>query len=211
MLFLNRRDAAQKLIHRLKKYQENKDVVILGLPRGGVVLAAEIANDLNVPLDIIVSRKIGAPQNPELAIGSLTQEGNTILNEELVATLNIPQSYIDQKVQEEIHEIHRRLKLYRNGKNELDLKGKIAILVDDGIATGSTMFAAIKSTKAKDAKKIIVAVPVASLETIKKIEHEVDEVICLYTPENFMSIGSFYEFFDQVDDAKVIELMKKNK
>lgn len=208
MIFRDRKDAGEKLAEKLDKYKGKSDVVVLGLPRGGVVTANEVAKRLDLPLDIIVPRKIGAPGNPELAIGAITESGEGIFDEEIMKYVGADQEYIEKTMEEEKKEAQRRLKVYRGSKPPVDLKGKTVILVDDGIATGSTMRAAIASVKAKEAGKIVVAVPVLARDTVKKIEKEVDELIYVGAPLFFGAVGAFYQIFDQTEDEEVVEIMK---
>ena len=209
MVFSDRKDAGRKLAKKLEKYKEDPNAVLLGLPRGGVVTAYEISRKLKLPLDIVVPRKIGAPGNPELAIGAITESGEGIFNEETVQYTGASKEYIDKTVAEEKKEAQRRLDTYRGGKPGIDLKGKTVILVDDGIATGSTMRAAIVSAKAKKAAKVVVAVPVLPRDNVKKFEKEADELIYLDAPLFFGAVGAFYEKFDQTEDKEVVEIMKK--
>jgi len=183
----------------------------LALPRGGVVTAFEIAKELNLPLDLVVPRKIGAPDNEEYAIGAITETGEGIFNQEAIDTLGVPQEYLDKKVADEKEEAQRRLKTYRQDRPILNLKNKTVIIVDDGIATGLTMRAAIKSVKEKKAKEIIVAVPVSAQDSLKTINKEVDKTICLDAPLFFGAVGAFYEDFGQTTDEEVIDLMKESK
>lgn len=208
-MFKDRKEAGQKLVAKLKNYKDNEDAIILGLPRGGVVTALQVAQGLNVPLDIVVARKIGAPGNLEFAIGAITEDGTGIFNEETISIYGISKRYIDEEVQKEKKEAERRLKLYRGKRPPLNLKGKIAILIDDGVATGATMRAAVRSAKAKGAKKVVVAVPVIALDTLQKLEQEASEMIYLDAPLFFGAVGAFYETFDQTEDEEVIEIMKK--
>jgi len=205
--FKNREDGGRKLVPRLEKYKNNPDAIVLGLPRGGVVTAYEVARQLNLPMDIIVTRKIASPMQPELALGALTQEGVAIFDENLLRMVGVAKKDLEPIVHAERIEGKRRLELYRGERSPLDLKNKIAIIVDDGIATGATMRAAIMSAKAMGAQKIVVAVPVSPADTLKKIKQEVDEVICLATPETFFGVGQFYDIFAQTEDEEVIELM----
>ncbi|MCK4265217.1 phosphoribosyltransferase [Candidatus Babeliales bacterium] len=207
MLFKNRKDAGIKLVRKLNNYKNNKDVLVIGLPRGGVIVAYEVAKNLNAKLDIIVVRKIGAPFRPELAIGAITQDGELILDNELFQSLGVKKEYLDQQVEIEKKEAQRRLNLYRKNRSPLQLKDKIIILVDDGIATGSSILVAIKSIKSKQPQKIIVAVPVAPPDIFKKIEKEIDEFICLEIPSCFDAVGSFYGTFPQTEDEEVIEVL----
>ena len=208
--FKNREDGGRKLVPRLEKYKNNPDAIVLGLPRGGVVTAYEVARQLNLPMDIIVTRKIASPMQPELALGALTQEGVAIFDENLLRMVGVAKKDLEPIVHAERIEGKRRLELYRGERSPLDLKNKIAIIVDDGIATGATMRAAIMSAKAMGAQKIVVAVPVSPADTLKKIKQEVDEVICLDTPETFFGVGQFYDVFAQTEDEEVIELMARN-
>lgn len=208
MMFVDRHDAGKKLAAKLKEYSQKSNTVVIGLPRGGVVLAYEVAKELKLPLDIIVPRKIGAPSNPEFAIGAITQEGDGIFDDAVISSYNIPQEYIDSEIKKEKQEAKRRLKEYRGKKPPLDLKNKTVIIVDDGIATGATMQAAIISTRKQQAKDIIVAVPVLAPDNIHKIQPEVDQLIYLAAPKLFMAVGNFYKKFDQTTDQEVISLLK---
>jgi len=211
MIFKNRVDAGQKLVEKLKQYKDQKETLILALPRGGVVVAFEVAKALNLPLDLVVPRKIGAPFNEEYAIGAITETGEGIFDLEAIASLKVTKDYLDKKVAEEKNEAERRLKAYRQDRPPLNLEYKTVIIVDDGIATGLTMRAAIKSVKEKKAKKIIVAVPTSAKDSLQTIKNETDEVICLDTPLFFGAVGAFYQEFGQTTDEEVIELMKKSK
>jgi putative phosphoribosyl transferase len=211
MIFKNRVEAGQKLAEKLKNYKDKKDIIILALPRGGVVTAYAVAKELNLPLDLVVPRKIGAPFNEEYAIGAITESGEGIFDQEAIATVGATKEYLDKKITEEKKEALRRLKTYRKNRPPLDLKDKTVIIIDDGIATGLTMRAAIKSVKEKNAKKIIVAVPVTAKESLETVKKEVDEVIYLDAPEYFGAVGAFYENFGQTTDEEVIDLMEKSK
>lgn len=210
MLFEDRYDAGEKIAELLSAYKDNKNAIILGLPRGGVVTAAEISQKLHLPLDIICPRKIGAPFNPEFAIGAITETGQYIINPD-VENYHIPDDYLQKEIAKEKLQAQRRLNLYRKSRPARNLKGKIVLLVDDGLATGSTMKAAILSVKAEGADKVIVAVPVSPLETLEEIKQLVDEVYCLYTPISFYAIGQFYRDFLPVDDQEVIKLLQSNR
>jgi len=208
MIFKNRKDAGEKLIPKLIQYKNKPGIVILALPRGGVVTAAEIVRKLNLPLDLVVPRKIGAPGNPEFAIGAIAEDGVGIFDNEIIAAYNIGQEYIKNEVEKEKKEAERRLKVYRGKRLPLNLEDKTVILVDDGVATGSTMRAAIRSVKKKKAKKIIVAIPTIAQDTLKKIQEEVDEVIYLKAPLFFGAVGAFYEDFAQTEDKEVIDIIR---
>ncbi|MBN1325512.1 phosphoribosyltransferase [Candidatus Falkowbacteria bacterium] len=211
MFFLDRQEAGQKLAEKLKEYNEKKNTIILALPRGGVIVANEVAKKLNLPLDLVVPRKIGAPGNEEYAIGAITESGEGIFDKDAINILGVPKEYIAQKVAEEKKEALRRLKEYRADREPLNLKNKTVILVDDGLATGLTMRAAIKSIKKQKIKEIIVAVPVAAHDSLEIIKNEVDKVIYLDAPSYFGAVGAFYENFDQTTDQEVIDIMKKSK
>ncbi len=205
MLFKNRQDAGRQLATELKPLELNEGLII-ALPRGGVVVAAEIADILDLPLDIIIPRKIGAPFNSELAIGALV-EGIVFLNDELISELGIDSAYIDSAVAKEKKEAARRLALYRHGRSSPNLRGRTIIIVDDGIATGATMRASLKYLKSKGVKRMIVAIPVAPHGIIQKLKSEGFEIVCLYSPIDFDAVGEFYEEFPQTQDAEVIKLL----
>jgi len=209
--FKDRTDAGRKLVPTLLHYKNNPDVVVIGLPRGGVVTAFEVAKGLHVPLDIIVSRKIASPAQPELALGALSQEGFTFFDEPVMHMMSVTKEELQPVVHAERQEAKRRLNLYRAGLAPVDLKNKIVILVDDGIATGATMIATILSARHLGAQKIVVAVPVSPPETLEKIKDEVDEVVCLDTPIAFLGVGAFYDNFAQTEDSEVVKLMKEAK
>lgn len=208
MIFKDRKDAGKQLFPLLKNYQDDPDTIVIGLPRGGVVTAYEISHALHLPLDIVCPRKIGAPQNPELAIGAITETGEGNYNARLIEILGVSEGYLKRKVEEEKKIAQHRLNLYRSNRPPRNLKGKKVILVDDGLATGATMKAAIKTVQAEEAEKIIVAVPVSPIETLQEIEDEVDEVVCLSTPVSFAAVGQFYEEFWATTDEEVIKLLK---
>lgn len=209
MIFENRLQAGELLVPRLKKYENNPDAIVLGLPRGGVVTAFAVARGLHLPLDVICLRKLGAPFNPELAIGAVGPTGETFLNESLINYLGISEDYIEDVKQRECGVAKMRLNLYRKGKGALDLENKTVILIDDGLATGATMHAAIATVKAEGAGRIVVAVPVAPPDTIEEMRNEVDEVICLHAPLFFQAVGQFYQDFAQTEDSEVIDLLQK--
>lgn len=208
MLYKDRREAGAKVASRLMRYKDRADVIVLALPRGGVVNGHEIAKRLNVPLDIIIIRKIGFPGQPELAIGAVSETGAVALNEDLISSYGIKEDYIKGEVEGHMKEISRRKALYRGGRGVPALKGKTVILVDDGVATGATMKAAISTLRKENPARLVVALPVASMEAEEEIKKLVDEWVCLMTPREFMAIGNFYEDFSQVSDQEVVELLK---
>lgn len=205
MRFKNRREAGQKLAQALIKYK-NQQVVVLALPRGGVVLAAEIAKQLKAPLDLVIVRKIGHPYSAEYAIAAVSEDGSLIENKN--ETEKVDNQWFIDEVKSEQAEGNRRRRVYLAGRQQIDITDKIAIIVDDGIATGLTMKAAIREVKNKKPNKIIIAVPVAPRETVVEIKTLVDEVVVLENPEFFMgAIGSYYQDFPQVADEEVVELL----
>jgi len=208
MMFQNRIDAAKKLAKNLE-WVKNNDPILLAIPRGGVIIGDIISSTLNIALDIIVSKKIASPHNPEFAIGAVMPDGSYVLNEEVTKMLNISQNYIDSEVASTVKEIERRLMKFR-GSKEYGLEGKTVVLVDDGIATGATMFVAIQWVKKQKPKQIIVAIPIGPKETIDQMNKVVDKVVVLQAPDYFNAVGEFYHEFDQVDDYKVREIMSKH-
>jgi predicted phosphoribosyltransferase len=213
VLFQNRVDAGHKLANRLVRLkQRNESIVIVAIPRGGVIIGDVIATELGAGLDIVVSRKIGAPDNPEFAVGALMPDGSYFLNREHVKMLNISAEYIQMKANAELSEIDRRLKSYRGSKEyHYKFEGKTVVLVDDGIATGSTILASAKWLKNKqNCKKLVIAAPVAPEDILDNLKQVTDEVIVLDTPEPFIAIGRFYQDFAQVTDEEVKEIMRKH-
>jgi len=206
--FKDRIDGGKKLAMLLTSYTNNPNAIVIGLARGGVVTAYQVACLLHLPLDLIVPRKISAPNNPELAVGALTQEGGVIWNNALLKQLGLTETDLAENIEKEKKESTRRLTLYRKNRSPLNVKDKIVILVDDGMATGATMQAAIASVRFAGAKKIVVALPVASEQALKKIKKEADEVVYVLMPEDFWGVGSFYDHFAQTTDEEVITLMQ---
>jgi len=206
MIFRNRVDAGRRLASALFHLRSDKCIVI-AIPRGGVVVGFEVAKALNCPLDIVVPRKIGAPAQPELAVGAVAEDGTVIIDEYIADLVGVSERYLEQAVSLEVKEIKRRVSLYRAGRPPLDVRGMTTILVDDGLATGATMRAAVRFVRNLDAKKVIVAVPVAPPDTVEKIRAEADEVYCLNTPADFYAIGQFYDSFEQTTDEEVISLL----
>jgi len=210
MMFSDRVVAGNRLASALMDYAGG-DAVILAIPRGGVVVGYEVAHKLKLRLDIIVPRKIGAPHNPELAIGAVTEDGTIMLDHRLVEYLGVSESYIEGECDRQRLEIKRRLKRYRGDAPYPNLKGRVVIIVDDGIATGSTIRAALASIRKKDPKSVVIAVPVAPPSSIRDLEKEADRVICLSTPEPFFAIGQFYRDFLQTSDEEVKRLLRLNR
>jgi putative phosphoribosyl transferase len=201
-MFHNRIQVGKLLANQLEKLQIN-DPVVLAIPRGGVVVAREIALALNSSLDLVVTRKIGAPGEPEYAIGAVTQDGEPLVDKEVVRMLGISEKYVEEESARQTLEIRERMHKYRGDRSYPDLGGKNVVIVDDGIATGNTALAAIKSVRRKRPSRVILAVGVAPQETVDKLSKAADEVICLATPEPFYAVGEFYEEFEQVGDEEV--------
>jgi len=209
MIFSNREEAGKILGTKVKEKNYGKDNIVLGIPRGGVVVAREVAAVLECKLDIIIPRKLRSQFNPELAFGAISDDKSIVIDESLVSLLNISEEYIEQEKKTQLEEIKRRRKKYKMDKSLPDIEGKTVILVDDGIATGATMKAGVISVKKKKPKKILVAVPVASPQSVEELKEMTDEVICLYAPAYFAAVGQFYTEFSQTSDDEVIEILKK--
>ncbi|MDW7733194.1 MAG: phosphoribosyltransferase [Methanolobus sp.] len=209
VVFKDRTDAGRKLAEELAEYSGRKDVILLALPRGGVPVAFEVAKELGLELDVFIVRKLGAPGYEELAMGAISSGGTKVMNMGVVQSLQISGAAIDSVVAAERKELERREELYRKGKPKLDVTGKTAILIDDGLATGATMKAAVQALRTQDPEKIIVAVPTASREACEEFAADVDKTVCLTTPEPFYGVGAWYEDFSQTSDKEVCDLLKK--
>lgn len=207
LVFKDRRAAGEQLSAKLQSYNGKAETIVAGLARGGVVVAHAVAQALNLPLDVIVIRKVGAPFNEELAIGAVDEEGHAILNEKIIQQLGISPLYVKEEVENQ-KLAQKRAALYRSGRKRSELKGKTVIVVDDGIATGASMRAAIYALRQKGVKKIVMAVPVAAPDSLKIISNQVDEAVCLGAPEFFSAVGQFYEYFDQTSDSEVATLLR---
>ncbi|MCC6765672.1 MAG: phosphoribosyltransferase [Deltaproteobacteria bacterium] len=207
-LFTDRRDAGRRLAARLMPFR-NEAPAVLALPRGGVPVGYEIARALVAPLDVIVVRKLGAPGQPELGIGAVVDGDSPlgVLNQEMMRALGVSQDYLDHEVAAQLAEIRRRQSVYRGGRTRVPIAGRTAIVVDDGLATGSTMRAALRSIRRADPARLVLAVPVAPADTLSELSKEVDETICLATPEPFGAVGFFYRDFGQTRDDEVIHLL----
>jgi predicted phosphoribosyltransferase len=207
MRFRDRHEAGRLLAERLHAYANRPDVLVLALPRGGVPVGFEVAQALNAPLDIFLVRKLGVPGHEELAMGALASGGVRVLNEDVVRQLRIPDAVIDAVAKEEQRELERRERLYRDGRPPIDVRGRTVILVDDGLATGSTMRAAIQALRPRQPAAIVVAVPVAAASTCAEFRSEADDVICASTPEPFHAVGLWYADFTQTTDRDVHDLL----
>ena len=205
--FEDRIDAGEHLAERLGTYRARNDVVVLALPRGGVPIASEVARVLGVPFDVIVVRKLGVPGHEELAMGAIAAGGVRLVNHDVVDALRIPDSVLDSVAMQEAVELDRREQLYRGGRAPLGLTGKIVIVVDDGLATGSTMRAAVMAARQQKPARVIVAVPVGAPSTCAELAREADEVVCLRTPDPFVAVGLWYRDFTPTSDNEVRSLL----
>jgi putative phosphoribosyl transferase len=209
--YRNRSEAGRLLAEELAHYKSKADVVVLGLTRGGVPVAAEVASALHVPLDVVVVRKLGVPFQPELAMGAIAGDDTQVLDSQLVRALDLTDNDVATVISRERIELERRERLYRGGRPLPDWKEHTAILVDDGLATGSTMLAAVAFVRKRLAKRIVMAVPVASVAALEKLREKVDECICLATPDPFCAVGDWYWNFLPTEDAEVLKLLESAK
>ena len=205
--FHDRREAGQLLARQLAPYTDRADVVVFALPRGGVPVGYEIARELKAPLDVFLVRKLGVPWQPELAMGAIAGTGTEVLNADVVSAYNIPRHVIQAVAERERRELQRRLQEYRGSRPMPGVRDRIVILVDDGLATGSTMRAAVQAIRLERPREIVVAVPVAAPETCRELQNEVDAVVCLHTPRELVAVGRWYEDFSQTTDEEVRELL----
>jgi putative phosphoribosyl transferase len=209
--FTNRREAGLRLAARLAHF-EGEPLLVLGLPRGGVVVAAEIARALRAPLDVLVVRKLGAPGQPELAAGAVTdgEDPQAIFNEQVIERHGISQEYLDEEMRRQLAEVHRRQTAYRGGRAAFPVEGRTVILVDDGIATGATVRAAIETLRRRRPGRLVLAVPVAPQDTVQMLEQHVDELVCLHAARAFTAVGAFYGDFRQITDEEVVVLLQRD-
>lgn len=207
MLFDDRRDAGRRLAAKLEHYAGRPHVIVLALPRGGVPVGFEVATAIDVPLDVFLVRKLGFPGHEEYAMGAIASGGIRVLDEALVEAAGVPGSVIARVVEKEERELRRRERLFRGQLLPVEAAGRTAILVDDGLATGSSMRAAVEALRERRAARIVVAVPVGPRETVRELSRVADEVVCLSMPEPFLAVGRFYWNFDQTTDDEVVELL----
>jgi len=211
MPFRDRREAGQLLAQALAFLKGKEDVIVLGIPRGGVVVAAEVAVAIGAPLDVYITRKIGAPYNPELAIGAIASSGDVVLDEGLIGSLGVSPEYVQDETERQRREIERRLKKYRGNRPAQKLEGKTVLLIDDGIATGATTLAAIRALRKQKPAELILAVPVGPPDAVARLSEEVDKLVCLDTPPLFWAVGAFYAIFDQTSDEEVMRLLRESQ
>lgn len=209
MKFQDRTEAGWLLAKKLTAYKNRPDVLVLALPRGGVPVAYEVARELHAPLDIFLVRKLGVPGHEELAMGAIASGGVRVMNENVTQYLHIPDQVIEEVAAKEQQELERRERLYRDSRPPLDVEGRTVILIDDGLATGSTMRAAAAALRIRHPARIVIAVPVAASSTCDEFKDEVDEVICAFTPEPFYAVGLWYEDFSQTTDEAVRDLLER--
>jgi putative phosphoribosyl transferase len=209
--FPDRRSAGRFLADKLEQYANRRDVLILALPRGGVPVGVEVARALNVPLDIFLVRKLGVPGHPELAMGAIASGGIRVLSQDLIDELGIPPTLVEEVAAREHVELQRRDRLYRRDRPTPGIKNRVVILVDDGLATGSTMEAAVSALRQQGPAKIVVAAPVGADETCQRIRSVADDVVCAVAPQSFLAVGMWYERFDQVSDDEVIEMLSEER
>jgi predicted phosphoribosyltransferase len=207
--YRNRKEAGAYLAEHLAAYRDRDDVIVLALPRGGVPVAYEVARALPAPLDVFIVRKIGLPGAEEFAVGAIASGGVRLLDEDLIERYGVSRAAVDAVIADEERELERRERQYRGDRELPDLTGKTVILVDDGLATGSTMRAAVAALRREGAARIVVAVPVASPETCQLLEHEVDDIVCAVTPQPFYAVGLWYADFAQTSDREVHELLDR--
>jgi len=208
-MFRDRAEAGERLANLLSDLQ-GQDVVVLGIPRGGVEIAAVVAGRLGAPLDVVIPRKVGAPGNPELGLGAVAEDVE-VLDERLIRVLAVKEDYLRSEIVAQQEEIARRSSAYRGDKLPVPTEGKIVIVVDDGVATGGTAVAALRWARARGAKRVLLAVPVAPPEAVHRLEQEADEVRVLATPEPFYAVGQWYDNFPQVSDQRVVELLAESR
>jgi predicted phosphoribosyltransferase len=206
--FRDRREAGRMLAAKLAAHANHPDVLVLALPRGGVPVAYEVAHALGAPLDVFLVRKLGIPGHEELAMGAAATGGVRVINQPVVRALRIPPELIDAVAARELEELARQERLYRDDRPTPDIRGRTVILVDDGLATGATMLAAVKALRQQQPARIIVAAPVAARETCEQLQWEVDDIVCAVTPEPFHAVGLWYEDFSQTSDDEVRELLR---
>jgi len=207
MRFRDRVDAGRHLAERLTRYAHRPDVVVLGLPRGGVPVAAEVASVLGLPLDVFLVRKLGVPGHVELAMGAIAEGGVTVRSDELIKSLGISEAQVDQVAERERGELERRQRQYRGSRPPPTIRDRVVILVDDGLATGSTMEAAIRALRTLGAQRIVVAAPVGAIESCERIGRLTDEIVCAYMPPWFSAVGQWYDDFSETSDVEVQRLL----
>jgi len=207
-MFTDRTDAGRQLADLVEGHDVDADLV-LAIPRGGLPLGRAVADELSVPLDIVVARKMGAPHNPELAIGAVAADGSAWINDELVADLGVDEAYVEEKRREEATNAREKAERYRGDRPEPDLADKTVVVVDDGVATGATAIACLRHVAAAGAERVVLAVPVGAPDTVERLGSEADEVLCVETPPHFQAVGQFYDDFGQVTDEEAMAYLER--
>jgi predicted phosphoribosyltransferase len=207
--FADRQEAGRRLAQELSAYEDGEDVVVLGLPRGGVPVAFEVAKALEAPVDVFVVRKLGVPGNPELAMGAIASGGVRVLNEDVLLTMSISDEVVERATEREREKLEKREQIYRGARPQVDIEGKTVLLVDDGLATGATMRAAVGALREHRPGRIVAAVPIAPPETCSELAESVDEVVCLTTPRFFFGVGGAYQDFSQTTNEQVRDLLER--
>ena len=205
--FADRREAAMQLSERLSEYSA-RFPVILGIPRGGIVIADTISNELQADMDVVLTRKLGAPGNPELAIGAISEHGEILIDHRIARSVGADEDYIEREKDKQLGEIEKRRERYRSALSRIPLPGRTAILVDDGVATGATMRASLWAARAEGAAEVVVAVPVGAPDAIEMLRDEADQIVCLLVPEYLYAIGQFFLDFRQIDDQEVMDILR---
>ena len=208
MIFVDRLDAGERLAKALSRH-EGSDVVVLAIPRGGVIVGEVVARDLGAALDVVVPRKVGAPGNPELAIGAVAP-GIRVFDPRMVGALGVTERYLEREIAAQEAEIERRQQAYRAGRPPQPVEGRVAIVVDDGVATGSTAVAALRWARAQGAERVVLAVPVAPPQSLERLHAEADDVVVLETPQPFLAVGEWYRDFDQTTDDQVVSALARS-
>ena len=208
-LYRDRYEAGRVLAEELLFLDQLPDSIVLGIPRGGVVVAYEVAKALELPLDIYITRKLGMPNNPEFALGAVASDGMVYLEQEVVQRFGVSEQYVQREIEHQREEIKRRVSRYRGNRSAPELTTKTVVLVDDGVATGATTVATLRALRRHKPKELILAVPVAPLGAIATLSQEADRVVCPLTPDNFWAVGAFYRIFGQTSDEEVIDLLKR--
>jgi putative phosphoribosyl transferase len=203
----DRREAGRLLVSHLRPYADRPDVLVLALPRGGVPVAFEVAQALHAPMDVYLVRKLGVPGHEELAMGAVASGGVRVLNDDIVRSLGIPEAMIEAVAARELQELARRAQLYRDDRPPVDVRGRTVVLVDDGLATGATMMAAVRALRQQNPARIVVAAPIAAADTCEQLRAFADEVVCAATPEPFRAVGLWYDDFSQTTDEEVKQLL----
>jgi putative phosphoribosyl transferase len=209
MIFANRREAGERLAASLSDLT-GQDAVVLAIPRGGVVVGDAVARRIGAPLDVVIPRKVGAPGNPELGLGAVAP-GVRVLDERLIGELRVPSDYLEREIEAEEREIARREEAYRRGRSPVEVRDRVAVVVDDGVATGGTATAALRWARAEAARSVVLAVPVAPRLAMDALRREADRLVVLATPEPFYAVGQWYADFEQVEDDEVVRLLSENE